>query len=285
MPIPKYMKGMRMDTVVSPDGAAITYERSGDGPSLVLLHGAGRDRAHWRLSLPELARHATVHAVDRRGRGQSDDAEDYAIEREVDDALAVLDAIDGPVYLLGHSFGAIVALEAALRVNTLSGLILYEPPFNVFLDMVSTELGDKLEALMLTGDREAVLTTFLREGPHYPPEVIAAQREQPDWPERLRFAHTLPREVQAVNRYVFTPERFAGLRTPCLLLLGSESPPFFRQAIEALDGVLPGSNMVELPGQHHNAMESAPSLFADTVHRFVGGNPGGGEQQRHAHAM
>ena len=278
------MKGMRMDTVVSPDGAAITYERTGDGPSLVLLHGAGRDRAHWLFSLPELARHATVYAVDRRGRGQSDDAEDYAFEREVDDALAVLDALDGPVYLLGHSFGAIVALEAALRANTLSGLILYEPPFNVFPDTVSTELEDKLEALMATGDREAVLTTFLREGPRYPPEVIAAQRERPDWPARLGFAHTLPREVQAVNRYVFTSERFGGLRTPCLLLLGSESPPFFRQAIEALDGALPESEVVELPGQHHNAMESAPSLFADTVHRFVHDPLSGGGEQRRAHA-
>lgn len=274
-----------MDTVVSTDGATITYERTGDGPSLVLLHGTGRDRSHWAHSLPELARRATVHAVDRRGRGQSGDSEDYAIEREVDDVLAVIDVVNEPVYLLGHSYGAIVALEAALRTDTLRGLILYEPPFSVGLDRVPTDLGDRLEALMSTGDREAVLTTFLQEGPRYPPAVITAQRERADWPERLGFAHTLPREVQAVHRYVFIPERFAGLHVPCLLLLGGESPLFFRQAIEALDEALPESDVVELPGQHHNAMETAPELFADTVHRFIHNHLSGGERQNRSRPM
>lgn len=258
-----------MEIVRSTDGTTIAFDRVGVGPHLVLVHGTGRDRAYWGRCLPELARHATVYPVDRRGRGGSGDADDYAIAREVEDVLAVTDVVPEPVHLLGHSYGAIVALEAALQSTRLVSLILYEPPMGVGADRLPDDLGDRLAALLATGDREAVLETFLREGPRYPPEVIAMQRARPDWSDRLAYAHTLAREAQAVPRYVFDSARVAQVTVPTLLLLGSESPPFFRQAIEALHAVIPRSELVMLPGQHHNAMETAPELFAETVHRFL----------------
>lgn len=265
-----------METVSSTDGTTIAYDRVGEGPPLVLVHGTGRDRTYWAHSLPALRRHATVYAVDRRGRGDSGDTDAYAIEHEVEDVLAVLAAVGEPVHLLGHSYGGIVALEAALRAERLHSLILYEPPISVGADRVPDDLGDRLAALVASGDREAVLVTFLREGPRYPPEVIAAQRARPEWPDRVGYAHTLAREAQAVPRYTFDSGRVAGVRVPTLLLLGSESPPFFRAAIEALHAALPQSELVVLPGQHHNAMETAPELFADTVHRFLRDQPDGG---------
>jgi pimeloyl-ACP methyl ester carboxylesterase len=66
--------------------------------------------------------------VDRRGRGESGDGSNYAIEREFDDVVAVVDPIGNGVDLLGHSFGAVWALEAGLRTSHLRKLILYEPP-------------------------------------------------------------------------------------------------------------------------------------------------------------
>jgi len=246
-----------MDTVTSADGTAIAYERTGEGPPLVLLHGTSRDRSHWARSLPGLARHTTVYAVNRRGRGESGDADRYAIEREVEDVLAVIDAVGEPVHLLGHSYGAIIALEVAMRTDRLRGLILYEPPIAVGADRVPDDLGERLAA-------------FLQEGPRYPPEVIAARRALPTWPDALALAHTLPRETQTVHRYALDPARVAAVKASTLLLLGSQSPSFFRAAIEALHATLPQSEMVVLPGQHHNAMEAAPELFVETVHRFVG---------------
>jgi len=267
-----------METVVSLDGTTIAYEQTGNGPPLLLIHATGCDRSHWMRSLPELTRHATVYALDRRGRGQSGDTDRYAIERDVEDILALIAAIGEPLHLLGHSYGAIIAMEAALRTDRLGGLILYEPPLSVGPGRAPSPLGDKLVALMATGDREAVLVTFLQEGPRYPPEVIAAQQARPDWSYRLTFAHTLPREAQALERYVFEPGRLADLRVPTLLLLGSQSPPFFRQAIEALDTALPDSEVVVLQDQHHNAMEAAPRLFAGQVHRFLRDHPDGRER-------
>lgn len=259
-----------MDRVTSADGATIAYERMGQGPPLVLLHGTSRDRSHWARSLPGLARYATVYAVDRRGRGESGDADRYAIEREVEDVLAVIGAVGEPVHLLGHSYGAIIALEAAMRTDRLRGLILYEPPIAVGADRVPDDLGERLAAILATDDREAVLVTFLQEGPRYPQEVIAARRALPNWSDALALAPTLPRETQTVHRYALDPARVAAVEVPTLLLLGSEIPPFFRPAIEALHATLPQSEMVVLPGQHHNAMETAPELFAATVDRFVG---------------
>ncbi len=70
---------------------------------------------------------STTHAIDRRGRGGSGDSDEYDLEREIEDMAAVVESIAEPVMLLGHSYGALIALEAALRTDNLNGLVLYEP--------------------------------------------------------------------------------------------------------------------------------------------------------------
>ncbi len=86
----------------------------------------------WELVLPELQKHFTAYAMVRRGRGESGDAAEYSLEREVEDVVALIDSTDGPVSLLGHSHGAILALEAALRrTDRVRRLVLYEGGFPV----------------------------------------------------------------------------------------------------------------------------------------------------------
>ena len=100
-----------METVISSDGTPIAYERSGEGPPLVLVHGMVSSHRTWELVLPELRKHFNAYAMVRRGRGESDDAgADYSLEREVEDVVALIDSTDGPVSLLGHSHGAILVL-------------------------------------------------------------------------------------------------------------------------------------------------------------------------------
>src|SRR5690349_15857093 len=89
----------------SSDGTQIGYARGGVGQPLLLVHGTSSDRGRWRQVLPALEARYTVYAVDRRGRGLSGDAPRYAMEREFDDVVAVVDSIGEPVHLLGHSFG------------------------------------------------------------------------------------------------------------------------------------------------------------------------------------
>ena len=118
-----------METVTSRDGTPIAYERSDEGPPLILMHGMASTHLTWAFVLPELQEHFTVYAMDRRGRGESGvgGGTDYSMEREVEDVVAVIDSTDGPVDLLGHSYGAILALEVALRrTDRVRRLVLYE---------------------------------------------------------------------------------------------------------------------------------------------------------------
>src|SRR3712207_2617173 len=103
---------MSQETVTSVDGTPIAYWSSGEGSPLVLVHGTAADHARWRPVLPAFEERFTVYAIDRRGRGGSGDSDDYAIEREFGDVAAVVDSLGEPVTLLGHSYGALCALEA-----------------------------------------------------------------------------------------------------------------------------------------------------------------------------
>ena len=109
-----------MEFIKSRDGTLIAYEKTGEGPPMVLVHGGTVDHTGWKLVLPKLAKHLTTYAIDRRGRGKSDDSSDYRLELEFEDVAAVVDMIDEPVILLGHSSGGFISLEAALRTENLS---------------------------------------------------------------------------------------------------------------------------------------------------------------------
>src|SRR3712207_8086243 len=105
------------ETVTSVDGTSIAYWRSGEGPPLVLVHGTAADHSRWAPVLPAFEQRFTVYAIDRRGRGGSGDSGDYAIEREFEDVAEVVDSLGESVNLLGHSYGALCALEAALLAD------------------------------------------------------------------------------------------------------------------------------------------------------------------------
>ena len=264
-----------METVTSRDGTPIAYERSGEGPPLVLVHGTTSDRSTWDLVLPELQNHFTVYAMDRRNRGKSRDGGggSYDIEREFEDLIALVDAIGEPANLLGHSYGAICALEAALRSPQVSRLVLYEGTFPVpegtklyppgALDSVRTQLE--------AGELEGALTTFYRDIAMISDEEIEMLRSLPAWPARVALAPTIPHEMHAFESYVsnFDPARLANLRTPTLIMLGGDNPALERAAAEALDAALPGSQIVVVPHQAHIAHRTAPEVFVGEVVQFL----------------
>jgi pimeloyl-ACP methyl ester carboxylesterase len=251
--------------IVSPDGTRIAFSRSGSGPPLVLVHGTSADRTRWARVLPELESHFTVYAVDRRGRGGSGDAADYAIEREFEDVTAVVEAIGEPLTLLGHSYGGICALEAALRTPLVQQLILYEPPLPIGVEIYAPGQLDELQRLLDAGEREAVLTTFMTEVVRMPAEELEQFKSMPGWDARVAGAHTVVRETRMHAGYRFDPERWRDLAVPTLLLLGGLSPPIFTEAIEVLHETLPHRTFCVLPGQQHVAMVTAPAMFAQVI--------------------
>jgi pimeloyl-ACP methyl ester carboxylesterase len=266
-----------MESVVAPDGTRIAYLHGGNGTPLVLLHGTADDHTIWSPVLPALWERFTIYALDRRGRGASGASRDgtYAIEREFEDVAAVVDAAGESAHLLGHSYGAICALEAVLRSGPgdLRKLVLYEPPILIppvqqfFPPEALTALA-RMEAVLAAGDLEGVLLTFARDIAQVPEDEIDAMRSTPGWQASVEAAPTIVDEVRAVQSYVFDPERFRDLTTPVLLLLGSESPPFLQAATEAVAKALPHGRLSVLEGEGHLAMVTNPDLFLSEVVGF-----------------
>ena len=258
--------------VVSADGVKIAYETSGSGPPLVLVHGTSSERKRWKPVLAALQSKFTVHAVDRRGRGDSGDSDQHSLQTEVADVTAVLDSINGdPLRVLAHSFGAIVTLEAVRPRSDVSKLIVYEPPIRFGERKPEPEeeryIQEQKERLA-RNDREGVLEAFYRWR-KIQPEALARFREAPNWPDRVATAHTLVRENEAVRGYQFDVEAFRKLTIPTLLILGGDSVPLHHTAAATLNKTLPNSAVVVLDGQQHDAIDTDTSRFTRVVLDFL----------------
>lgn len=252
--------------VTSTDGTNIGVRTIGEGPDLVLVHGAGSTMQRWDLIIPVLAGHYQLHLVDRRGRGRSGDAVTYSIQQEFDDIACVIDSCSGPASVLGHSYGGICALEASLRTDKINHLILYEPPLSpAAAAEASVELADAIETAVNDGDRDEAQSIFFRDVLHMSNTDIVRQRRSKDWDERMKIVHLLPRELRSVNRYRFIPDRFQDQNFPVSLFLGELSPQSFWDATAMLEGSLKKTSRVMIPGQKHLAMATSPEVFSQLV--------------------
>jgi pimeloyl-ACP methyl ester carboxylesterase len=268
--------------VISADGTPVAWFRSGDGPPLVLIHGTTADHTTFRVVGPIFARHHAVVAMDRRGRGASGDTPPYAIEREFEDVVAVVEAVaalaGGPVDVLGHSYGGRCALGAAAATEAIRRLVLYEsapaPPGMTF---ERAEVVRRLRELEAAGNGVGVLRTFLTQVVGLTEPEWAAFQSSPVWPARLSAMHTVVRELTAENGRAESEDLIAiarRVRQPVLQLLGGESGPIFRRGTAALAAVLEHGRVVELPGQKHAAHHGDPERFTRDVERFLA-EPGG----------
>jgi pimeloyl-ACP methyl ester carboxylesterase len=260
---------MEVRRVESRDGTMIACHVAGDGPPLVLVHGTSADHTRWASVLSRLSARFTTYAVDRRGRGASSDATAYSIESEFDDLAAVVDSIGGDVDVVGHSYGAVCALEAALRTRHLRRLVLYEPPLPIGIEIYPPGLIDRLQTLLAAGDREGVVTTFLRDVVRMPADELDLMRRDPSWDGRLAGAHTIPRELRIADVYEPDFARFATVSVPTLLLVGGDSPPFLVEPSRRLNETIGGSRLTTMQGQQHVAMTTAPDLFLTAVINFL----------------
>ncbi|MGY1780639.1 alpha/beta fold hydrolase [Geodermatophilus sp. SYSU D01036] len=257
-------------TITSRDGTRIACWRTGEGPALVLVHGATADHTRWETVLPLLDPHVTVYAMDRRGRGGSGDGASYRIEDEGADVAAVVEAVadatGGPVDVLGHSYGGLCVLEALVQTSRIRRAVLYEPGAGV---PTSPGFADELAALLAAGRREEVVVRLLTVAAGVPADQLARMRALPSWPHRVAAAHTVVREVRAHDGYRLRPERFADLDVPTLLLVGSDSPAAEVESAATVAAALRGSRVVTVAGQGHVAMLTAPDLFATEVLAFL----------------
>jgi pimeloyl-ACP methyl ester carboxylesterase len=217
--------------------------------------------------IPLLSSRFTACAMDRRGHGESGDSADYSLAKEAEDVAAVVDSRRGRVFVLGHSYGGVAALEATFLTEHVSKLVLYEPPLQ---DPIDFAVIERVEKLIDQGEREQAAVTFWREVAMLSPDEIEAMRSRPVWPSLVDGMVSHPRQMRALAGYRFDPERMRGVTMPTLLLLGSDTAsPHIRKAIASLESALPDPTLVVLEGQEHNAMDGDREQLARVVTVFL----------------
>jgi pimeloyl-ACP methyl ester carboxylesterase len=257
----------RVATVLSKDGTRIALECAGQGPTLLIVHGGTGDRTRWTPLLPLFASQFRVCAMDRRGHGDSEPGPNYSLQKESEDVIAAVNAQDGPVFVLGHSIGGVFSLEAALMTKKISKLVLYEPPLQ---DLDHTAVADRMEQLIQSGKREQALLTFLREIVKMSPQEIETMQARSTWPKRIAGIDIQIREIRALAKYRLDRKRVRRLKTPTLLLAGSDTPsPELKQATKTLEATLPNRTLFVFEGEGHNAMDTNPKQLAEVVIKFL----------------
>lgn len=257
--------------VTSRDGTPIALECAGRGPTLIMVHGGTGDRTRWTPMFPLLSTRFTACAMDRRGRGQSGDAAEYSLQKEAEDVAAVVESRPpaDPVFVLGHSYGGVAALEATFLTNRISRLLLYEAPLQEPVDH-NLAVAEKMDRLIASGDREAAVAIFLIEVVKQSAGEVDAMKSRPSWPGLVATIHLQPRQMRALATYRFDASRMKRVTMPTLLLVGSESlSPYLRRATEDLAASLPAATLVTLPGQQHNAMDTAREMLAAAMTSFL----------------
>lgn len=253
--------------IASRDGTPIAVACTGSGPELLIVHGGAGDRTRWTPIAALLARDFTVCAMDRRAHGESGDGPSYSLEREVDDVVAVVASRKAHVTVLGHSFGGVVAYQAALRSRAIARLILYEPPIRV--GDHAAAIG-RIERALLAGDRDGATTIFMRDIVQVSPAGLDKMRAQPSWPALVETIGISVRQDRALTAYRWRADRARQLHVPVLLLIGSlTQSPDLQQSVAALDEAVPDSRVIVLPGQEHNAMDEDRDNLARIVRDFM----------------
>ena len=256
-------------TVTSKDGTRIGFECAGAGPTLLFVHGGVGDHTRWMPMAPLLASKFTVCAMDRRGRGNSGDSPDYSLAKEAQDIVAVVESRPTPVVVLGHSYGGVAALEAALLTTRISRLILYEAPlFEPAEDSLAAAVT--IEALVEKGQPEEALVAFQRDIVKQSAEELARMKTRPTWPGLVATIGKHPRQLRALAAYRFDAARMKAVTTPTLLLIGEKTTsPYAKQSIAALRDSLPHPTLVVLEGQQHNAMDAGRDTLAKAILDFA----------------
>jgi pimeloyl-ACP methyl ester carboxylesterase len=262
-----------MNITNSADGTKIVYDAAGDGPALILVDGAMCTRSSG--SKPELvsllSRHFTVYSYDRRGRGDSGDTLPYALDREIEDIETLIDNAGGTAYLFGHSSGACLVLESALKLGgKVAGIALYDPPYND--DPVARqawrEYIRQLTAALAEGRRGDAVALFMRYV-GMPDSQIDGMRQTPFWPAAEAIAPTLAYDhAGAVGEAGSVPTgRAARVLAPALVMNGGASFPFMADTARTLSQAMPHAQHRTLEGQTHDMV---PEVLAPVLVEFFG---------------
>jgi pimeloyl-ACP methyl ester carboxylesterase len=261
--------------VPGPDGHPIPVTDEGQGPAVLLLHSGSADRSSWARVAAALAGRFRVLRFDRwtyrDGHADPAPAGAETMAAEVADVLAVVAAAGERPLLVGHSSGAVVALESALAdPSAFRAMVLYEPPVAVDEPLGGDTLR-RARAALDAGDPDRAITIHMREiAGAGRPMVAGLRRLPPVWQVIRGHAAAQITDDEAIESLGVGLGRYARLDLPVLLLGGGRSPAHMRARLDALAAVLPRlEEVVILEGQGHMANLRAPGEVARVIAAFA----------------
>jgi pimeloyl-ACP methyl ester carboxylesterase len=282
-------------TVTSKDGTVIGYRQMGSGPGLILMHGDIGSSQHFMGLANELSDLFTIYIPDRRGRGLSGPfGDNYGLQKEVEDMDSLLKKT-GAHFLFGASSGALIILQSSLTLGSINKIALYEPlvyvnkyemdKFNEINQRVDQEIDEgKLTSAMVTG-LEVITKVNPEEKPpspiYYLPRFIwklifrMILRSDSKYVkgDDVLLKDLLPTRHYdniLVNETEGKLDNYKEISAETLLIGGSKSSLFLKHSLDALKGILPNVNRVELKDLDHDSPQNTrdPEVIAQELILF-----------------
>ncbi len=265
------------------NGLTFHVQRAGAGPDVVLIHGLTGDLSIWLLcrAMQVLSEGSQVTAYDLRGHGYSDAPESgYTSLDHARDLVALLDVLEiGRARLVGHSFGAVIAVHAAvLAPERVEALILSDPYFPALRHLEDLSRWGHWQnfrqeaedaGVSLSVDSWYDLTTFFDQVIHLDDERLLKFRQAvglPGWKRVMRLAQTTCGHDSKLIAGLST-KLITSISQPCLALYGEASP--FLSTADFLIENMPDCRGWRIPGAKHRAPEENPEGFVEAVREFL----------------
>ena len=266
------------------DGVTVSAIDEGAGRAILIVHPGGSDASSWSQVARLLIDEFRVVSIQRRIYASGATiALPHTMATEAADVLAVASQLTRPL-LVGHSSGAVAALEAALASPAaFAGMVLYEPPLAIH-SPIAGEAGIRARAAVDAGDPVAAMEIHMRDIVRLPAAEVTRMVAIPAARVKLaRFAAAQIADNEAIEALGVGIDRYARIDLPAILVEGERSPAHLRQRLADLAATLAHDEIVTLDGQDHVAHLTAPEKVAtvirDLAHRIL---PPGSPPETHS---
>lgn len=255
---PSKVNSFTQSKVISRDNTTIGYQTFGEGPGIILVHGALRDSNDYTRLAIALSHSFTVHLMDRRGRGISGPQDaNYAINKECEDVQAIRETT-GANYLIGHSYGGLVSLEVASMDPSITKVALYEP--GVLITPMDDAWMSHYEKDMLRNDLAGAFTHFVRgmgntpltRLPHWYAKLILRIMIRGDhWNKTAKLLPQNLYEHREVQRLASSYRKYSSTEADVLLIQGGKSSVSTKKMMEELNRTIAHSALETIAKLDH----------------------------------
>lgn len=255
-------------------GQKVAFHRRGNGPPLVLVHGAGDDGRIWQPQLAGLSDEFTVVAWDEPGSGKSSRlTPDFALSDFADTLAAMIRALDlGPTHIAGHSWGGTVVLELYRRhPHLVASLILIDSyagwKGSLPADEVTARVAQVREALDSSPAQSDL--TFPGLFAHEPPAELVPLLA--DIAAGVRI-DTLQQELTIMAEADLS-ELLPQIAVPTLLIWGEDDVRSPLEIARQFNDSIHGSSLVVIPDAGHMTFLEQPTQVNDAIRQFCRAHP------------